>query len=353
MDDELNFRESLELLVQREGFLTRTAATLEEARRELAATAHDVVLVDLILPDGEGLELLQARDGLGEPEFVVVTGNASLDSAVQGLRAGALDYLTKPVDQSRLRAVLANVARTRGLKAEVGRLREELCDLGRFGRLVGSSTPMQEVYRLIYRVAPTSATVLITGESGTGKELVAETIHDRGQRRGQTFLPLNCGAIPATLIESELFGHERGSFTGADQTKKGYFERADGGTLFLDEITEMSPELQVKLLRALETSQIMRIGGEKPIPVDVRVIAATNRDPEDAVKSGKLREDIYYRLNVFPIALPPCANGATMSGTSPSIFSMPATRRWERRRSGPERLSRGCAVTRGPATYES
>jgi DNA-binding NtrC family response regulator len=164
---------------------------------------------------------------------------------------------------------------------------------------------MQNVYRLIQRVAPTDATVLITGESGTGKEIVAETIHDRGPRRASIFLPLNCGAISPTLVENELFGHERGSFTGAHETMKGYFERADGGTLFLDEITEMSPELQVKLLRVLETGQVTRVGGDGAIPVDVRVIGATNRDPEAAVKEGMLREDIYYRLNVFPIALPP------------------------------------------------
>ncbi len=304
VDDEPSFRESLEGLVGREGFAIRSAGTLGEARQELESSMHDVVLVDLKLPDGEGLELLRGREGPGGPEFVVVTGNASLDSAVEVLRAGALDYLIKPIDRGRLKAVLAHVARTRVLKAEVNRLRDELCGLGRFGRLVGSSPAMQQVYRLIQRVAPTDATVLITGDSGTGKELVAETIHDCGPRRDSIFLPLNCGAIPPTLIESELFGHERGSFTGADQTKKGYFERADGGTLFLDEITEMSAELQVKLLRVLETGQVRHIGGDGPIEVDVRVIAATNQDPELAVKEGNLREDIYYRLNVFPIVLP-------------------------------------------------
>ncbi len=305
VDDEPNFRESLEALVRREGFAIRSASTLAEARQELDSATPDLVLVDLMLPDGDGLELLREKGNSGSLAFVVVTGNASVDSAVDVLRAGALDYLTKPIDQARLKAVLAHVTRTYGLKAEVNRLHDELYELGRFGRLVGSSPPMQKIYRLIQRVAPTDATVLITGESGTGKELVAETIHDRGLRREEVFLPLNCGAIPATLIESELFGHEKGSFTGASQTKKGYFERADGGTLFLDEITEMSPELQVKLLRVLETSRVTRVGGDQRIPVDVRVIAATNQDPEAAVKAGKLREDIYYRLNVFPIVLPP------------------------------------------------
>jgi DNA-binding NtrC family response regulator len=198
-----------------------------------------------------------------------------------------------------------NVSRTRALKTEVGSLRGELRDLGRFGRLVGRSKPMLEVYDLISRVAPTEATVLITGESGTGKELVAETLHRCSARKDAVMLPVNCGAVSPGLIESELFGHERGSFTGAERQRKGYFERANGGTLFLDEVTEMPIELQVKLLRVLETGTVLRVGGNESIPVDVRVVAATNRDPAEAVKAGKLREDLYYRLNVFPIPLPP------------------------------------------------
>jgi len=203
--------------------------------------------------------------------------------------------------------VLANLARTTELKNEIGALRRQLRDLGRFSRMVGASPAMQKVYDMIAKVAPTDATVLLTGESGTGKEVVAQTIHELSKRRRGSFLPLNCGAMPAGLIESELFGHERGSFTGATQLRRGYFERASGGTLFLDEISEMPIELQVKLLRVLETGSAVRIGGDQAFPVDARVIAATNRSPERAVADGKLREDLLYRLNVFPILLPPLA----------------------------------------------
>ncbi len=305
VDDDENFRESLEILVRREGFETRTASSLAEARSKLAAGPVDVMLVDLTLPDGDGLEWSREDPAAAGAEVIVITGSTSVESAVNALRGGALDYLTKPIDRARLGTALVNVARTRALKQEVGSLRGELRELGRFGRLVGRSKPMLDVYDLIARVAPTDASVLITGESGTGKELVAETIHRASARRESVLLPVNCGAVSPNLIESELFGHERGSFTGADKLRRGYFERASGGTLFLDEITEMPLDLQVKLLRALETGRVVRVGGTEPIPIDVRVVAATNRSPEAAVKSGQLREDLFYRLNVFPITLPP------------------------------------------------
>jgi DNA-binding NtrC family response regulator len=305
VDDDPDFRESLRAIVEREGFAVRTAGSLREARDALADSAPDVLLVDIKLPDGDGLELVRDPEVTALAEVVVVTGHASVDSAVEVLRAGALDYLTKPIDRARLKSVLAHMTRTRALKHEVTSLRGALRELGRCGRLVGRSKPMQQVYDLIERVAGTDASVLVTGESGTGKELVAETVHRLSPRRRRPFLPLNCGAISPNLIESELFGHERGSFTGADRQRKGYFERASGGTLFLDEITEMPPELQVKLLRALESGSFLRVGGSDPIQVDVRIVAATNRNPEDAVREGKLRSDLYYRLNVFPIGLPP------------------------------------------------
>jgi DNA-binding NtrC family response regulator len=308
VDDDADFRDSLELLVQREGFETRTAGSLAEAGERLAACVPDVFLLDLTLPDGDGLAWLREEPAAGESEVIVITGSTSVDTAVDALRGGALDYLTKPIDRARLRTALLNVGRTRALKQEVGSLRGELRDLGRFGRMVGRSKPMLEVYDLIARVAPTDATVLVTGESGTGKELVAETIHRCSARKESVLLPVNCGAVSPNLIESELFGHERGSFTGADRQRKGYFERASGGTLFLDEVTEMPAELQIKLLRVLETGTVVRVGGTEPIPIDVRVLAATNRNPEEAVKAGKLREDLYYRLNVFPIGLPPLRN---------------------------------------------
>jgi DNA-binding NtrC family response regulator len=305
IDDDTNFRTSLELLVQREGFVTRTAGSLAEARESLAAGAPDVFLVDLTLPDGDGLAWLRSEPAASTAEVIVITGSTSVDSAVDALHGGALDYLTKPIDRARLRSALMNVTRTRALKEEVGSLRGELRDLGRFGRMVGRSAPILAVYDLVARVAPTDATVLIIGESGTGKELVAETLHRCSARKNGLLLPVNCGAVSPNLIESELFGHERGSFTGADRQRKGYFERATGGTLFLDEVTEMPIELQVKLLRVLESGTVVRVGSNETVRVDVRVVAATSRDPAEAVKAGKLREDLYYRLNVFPIALPP------------------------------------------------
>ncbi len=305
VDDDPNSLSALAELVENEGFATVTAGTLADARARLASTPPDVVLVDLMLPDGGGLDILPDLDPTHRAEVILITGNATVDSAVAALRIGVLDYLTKPVDVRRLKTVLGNVSRTLALKEEIGTLREELRQLGRFGRLIGNSTAMQRVYDLVVKVAPTDATVLLVGHSGTGKEVVAATIHELGRRRKQPFHPLNCGAVPPNLMESELFGHERGSFTGAQQLHRGYFERASGGTLFLDEITEMPMDLQVKLLRVLETGTIMRVGGDSMIDVDVRVIAASNRSPETAVKEGKFREDLLYRLNVFPITLPP------------------------------------------------
>jgi len=304
VDDDANFVEGFAELVAREGFSTATARGVREAKAEIVRRAPDVLLIDVQLPDGSGLELLQEPDA-GSPDVILVTGHASVETAVEALRRGAADYLTKPVDFARVKMVLANVSRTRELKEEIGSLRGELRELGRFGPLIGASPAMQKVYDLIARVAKTEATILVTGETGTGKELVAQTIHEQSRRHREPFLPLNCGAVSPSLIESEMFGHERGSFTGADRVHRGYFERANRGTIFLDEITEMPIELQVKLLRVLESGAFNRIGGNDAINVDVRVFAASNRDPEAAVAKGKLREDLLYRLNVFPITLPP------------------------------------------------
>src|SRR5437867_810022 len=305
VDDDVNFALGLAEVVSREGFATKTANTLKEAKAEIARSVPDVLLVDLHLPDGSGLDLFKELEGSPGAEIILITGQATVDTAVEAMRRGASDYLVKPVDFARVKQVLTNVARTRELKEQIGNLRGELRKLGRFGPLIGASAPMQRVYDLIAKVAQTDATVLLTGETGTGKELAAETIHSLSRRHKEPFLPVNCGAVSPNLIESELFGHERGSFTGADRMHRGYYERAHKGTLFLDEITEMPHELQVKLLRVLETSKVTRIGGNEQIPVDVRVLAATNRKPEEAVAKGKLREDLLYRLNVFPIPLPP------------------------------------------------
>src|SRR5688572_23823451 len=311
VDDDEDFRASVAALAKREGFETRLAGTLEEARKIMIDSPPDLVVADLRLPDGHGLELLAGGIPASDTEFVVVTGNASVETAIRAIREGALDYLPKPFEPAKLTGVLANVARTRGLKRELSGLRWQLRRLGRFGKLVGSSPPMQEVYNLIARVAPTNATVLVVGESGTGKELVAETLHTLSRRKDKPLFAVNCGAVSPNLIESELFGHEKGSFTGADRRHLGYFERAAGGTLLLDEITEMNPELQVKLLRVLESGRFLRVGGNDSIEADVRILAATNRDLGEAVENGALREDLYYRLNVFTITLPPLRERGT------------------------------------------
>jgi len=303
VDDDSNSLSAIAALVSREGFTTTTAGDLREARRALQVEAPDILLVDVQLPDGSGLDLLNERPP--SVDVVLITGHATVDTAVTALRLGAADYLTKPVDVPRLKAVLANVVSARDLRGQVAELRAELRQLGRFGSMIGASTVMQRIYDLVAKVSHSDATVLVTGESGTGKELVAETIHRLSRRSAKGYVAINCSAISPTLIESELFGHERGSFTGADRTHRGCFERADGGTLLLDEVSEMSADLQSKLLRVLETGTVLRVGGDKPIKVDVRVIAASNRDLDEAVSEGKLRQDLLYRLKVFPILLPP------------------------------------------------
>src|SRR6187402_2938955 len=307
VDDSASTLESLEQLVKLEGFTTSTAATMDQARAELAKQPPDVVLVDLNLPDGSGLSLFDSINGLSDtpPAVVLITGQASLDSAVEALRRGVSDYLTKPLDVERLRKILQDISQTKRLPDELRELRSEQQRTGRFVGIVGRSDPILRACELITRIAPSSASVLITGESGSGKDVVARAIHELSRRRHGPWVPVNCGAITPSLMESELFGHERGSFTGAERRHKGYCEQASRGTLFLDEITEMPIELQVKLLRVLETNSMARVGGEQPIQVDVRIIAATNRRLEDAVAAGKLREDLFYRLNVFPIHLPP------------------------------------------------
>jgi two-component system response regulator AtoC len=311
VDDDLDVVEWLQEVARMEGFTVARAQSLREARIELGRQRPDVLLTDLRLPDGQGIELVSELEKPEATEVIIVTGHATVDSAVAALRAGASDYLVKPADLERVQAVLRHAKKTSALQHEIGELRDALRKLGRFGKILGSSQRMQVLYDQLSRVAPTSATALLVGESGTGKELASATIHELSRRREAAFLPLNCGAVSPQLIESELFGHERGSFTGADRQHKGFFERAHGGTIFLDEITEMPMELQVKLLRVLETGSFMRVGGTSLIVTDVRVVAATNREPEKAVGDGKLREDLYHRLNVFPIRLPPLRERGT------------------------------------------
>jgi two-component system, NtrC family, response regulator AtoC len=305
VDDDEDFRDSLHRLLTREKYDVQSAADLAGARAALTARDFDAVFVDQELPDGNGTDLLQDPCRSIATEVVVVTGHASVSSAVDALRRGAADYLTKPTDTDLLQATLARLGRVCALRKEVEGLREALRDRGRLGPIVGRSRSMQPVFDMIQRVAPTDASVLIQGESGTGKEVVATALHELSLRKHAPMVAVNCGAIPENLIESELFGHEKGSFTGADRQHRGFFERADGGTLFLDEITEMPAQLQVKLLRVLETGCVQRVGGSAPIQTDVRVLAATNREPEEAIRAGKLREDLFFRLAVFPIRLPP------------------------------------------------
>jgi DNA-binding NtrC family response regulator len=298
------FHGSLALLVAREGLSVTRAATLEEARARLADERPDVMFLELGLRNGNGTDPAKSANGR-HPDFVVISGNATIEAAVDALRQGGFDFLSKPVQRGRLREILAHVAHTPQLNGKVSILRGELRHLARFGPMVGRSPSMRRVYELIRKVAPTRASVLITGESGTGKELVSQTVHRMSPRATKPFLAVNCGAVAPNVIESELFGHERGSFTGAERGRKGYFEEANGGTLLLDEVTEMSADLQVKLLRVIDAGRLFRVGASEPISVDVRVIAATNRDPQTVVRQGLLREDLYYRLNVFQIEVPP------------------------------------------------
>ena len=306
VEDDKNALGALAELVADEGFEVKRATSVRTARARLADQTPDVVVLDLILPDGTGFDLIQDLQGQTDHvEIVVITGHASVSTAVEALRHGAGDYLTKPVDTARLKLMLANLKRSRELRPRLSELRRQVRKVGGFGVLVGAAPAMERVYEMVSRVAPSTATVLITGESGTGKELVAESLHQLSRRAGNPYLVVNCGALSPTLIESELFGHERGSFTGADRVHRGYFERADGGTLFLDEVSELPLELQAKLLRVLEAGALTRVGGEKTVKVDVRIIAATNRDLEAWVAEGKFRGDLLYRLKVFPIEIPP------------------------------------------------
>jgi two-component system response regulator AtoC len=306
VEDDLSTRKGLEESIKDLGGEPKSVGTAREAARALEEFDPRILIVDIHLPDGDGIEVLRgARETDPEREGIVITGQGSIDNAIEALRAGAFDYLLKPLRPAQLEVVFNRLADRRRLESEVETLRAELQETGRLGDLVGRSETMTRIFDVIRRVARSNAPVLITGASGSGKEVAARTIHRLSRRAGKPFVAFNCGAISPTLIESELFGHERGSFTGAEKRRVGYFEEAMGGTLFLDEITEMGAELQVKLLRVLEDKTLRRVGGSQELKVDVRLISATNRDPREAIREGKLREDLYYRLNVFPMSLPP------------------------------------------------
>jgi DNA-binding NtrC family response regulator len=305
VEDDPATRVGLVELTRSWGFLAHSAADGEEALRQVTAFRPAIVVTDLVMPRMDGLQLLKAlREQASDASVVILTAQGTVETAVEAIKQGAYDYLTKPVDPQRLRILLDKIVERLETLREVKTLRRQLRDHGSFGRLIGNSPEMRKVYKVVEQAAPTNASVLITGESGTGKELVAQTIHQLSPRASFPFVAINCAAIPETLLESEIFGHEKGAFTGASERRQGCFELADHGTLFLDEVAEMTPATQVKLLRVLQERTFRRLGGRQEQRVDVRVIAATNADPRAAVQSGKLREDLYYRLNVFSISLP-------------------------------------------------
>jgi DNA-binding NtrC family response regulator len=306
VEDEENERSGLAELITAWGYRTETARDGLEGLEKAAGWSPGIVLTDLKMPRMDGMELLQRLAEQPQPIAVVLlTAQGNIDVAVDAMKAGAYDFIQKPVDMARLRQILQNAARQRGTTIELEVTRRKLRDAGELGAMVGSSRPMQEIFRLVEMVAPSTASVLITGESGTGKEMVARTIHELSPRKNKPFVAINCSAIPETLIESEIFGHEKGAFTGALERRAGCFELAEEGTLLLDEIGEMPIATQAKLLRVLEDRKLRRLGSKAETPVDVRVLAATNKVPEDAVANGQLRNDLYYRLNVFNIHLPP------------------------------------------------
>jgi DNA-binding NtrC family response regulator len=305
VEDDPTTRLGLSELVQTWGFTTEAAADGEEALQRITTFRPTIIISDLVMPRMGGLELLRRlKDEGGDLTIVILTAQGTVETAVEAIKEGAYDYLTKPIEPQRLKILLDKIVERQDTIREVKVLRRQLRDQGSFGRMIGSSSQMRKVYAVVEQAAPTQASVLIWGESGTGKELVAQTIHQLSPRAQAPFVPINCAAIPETLLESEIFGHEKGAFTGASDRREGCFELADRGTLFLDEIAEMTPATQVKLLRVLQERSFRRLGGRNEQTVDVRVIAATNVNPAEAVKSGKLREDLYYRLNVFAMELP-------------------------------------------------
>jgi DNA-binding NtrC family response regulator len=306
VEDELHALTGLAELVSGWGYRTDTARDGVEALERVQAWQPGIVVTDLKMPRMTGLELLERLNERKENQAVVVlTAQGSIESAVDAMKMGAYDFIQKPVDATRLRTILANATRQRETERELEVTRRKLRDTGVLGSLVGSSKQMQELFALVERVAPSNVSVLITGESGTGKELVARTLHNLSSRRAKPFVAVNCAAIPETLIESEIFGHEKGAFTGALERRAGCFELAEEGTLLLDEIGEMPVGTQAKLLRVLEERTLRRLGSKTESPVDVRVLAATNKEPETAVADGHLRADLFYRLNVFNLHMPP------------------------------------------------
>jgi len=306
VDDDASVAQVVRFLLEEEGHDTAVAADVATARLALAAGPVDLVVTDLKLPDGSGLDVLKlVKETNPDLPVVLITAFATVKTAVEAMKQGAFDYVQKPFDNDRLKGIVANALRLRDLKLENVRLRDEVA--GRYGlnAIVGASVQMEKVREMVRLAATSEATVMVLGETGTGKELVARAIHFLGRRAAQPFVAVNCGAIPENLVESELFGHKKGSFTGAVSDRDGRFVQADTGTIFLDEVTEMKRDLQVKLLRAIEAHEVQPVGSTDTLKVDVRIVSATNRDPMACVRGGEFREDLYYRLNVFTLPIPP------------------------------------------------
>jgi DNA-binding NtrC family response regulator len=305
-EDDLATSQAWSELIAAWGFRVEVAEDGKRAIELVDSYEPHILLLDLRLPQKDGIQVLSElrEKGLQIPT-VMISGEGEIPDAVQAIKLGAYDYLKKPVDPSHLRLLLNNLSTHLTVSEENQRLRRRLINAGQLGPMIGQSLAMRKVMLLVEQVAPSSASVIIIGESGTGKELVARTIHELSPRHNGPYVAINCAAMPETLMESELFGHERGAFTGADRRREGCFELANGGTLLLDEIGEMKPELQAKLLRVLEEGKIRRLGGSSEVSIDVRVLAATNRNLDNSIKEGRFREDLYYRLNVFAIELPP------------------------------------------------
>ena len=305
VDDEASLREMLGFVFKKEGFEVRLASNFTEGLADALRSSPDVILCDIKMPDGNGLELLRkVKEENARIPVIMITAHTSTEDAVEAMKAGAIDYIKKPFDNDELVLIVRRALGEKTLQEENVYLKQELAAKYTFANIIGKGSRMQEIFRTIGRIGKVSSTVLITGESGTGKELIARAIHFTSTRKDRKFVSINCGALPETLLESELFGHERGAFTGAVKEKRGLFAEADSGTLFLDEISETSPTMQVKLLRAIQEKLIRKVGGNEETSVDVRIIAATNKDLTDLVAQGKFREDLYYRINVIPIALP-------------------------------------------------
>src|SRR5512140_3339033 len=308
-DDELSMTNALSAILTSEGYDVAVAQDGKKALDQLSADDFGVVLADLKMPKLDGLALLKELQRQAIPtECISVTGQGTVDSAVQAMREGAYDYIEKPLNAeklNRLKALIPKALDKFNVQERNRELASKLEGLTHYGELTGQSEAMRSVYQVIEAVAPSTASVLILGESGTGKELVARAVHSKSERAKGPFFALNCAALPKEILENELFGHEKGAFTGSTNEKPGAFEMASGGTIFLDEVAEMSPDIQVKLLRALETRQVRRLGGKKEINVDIRIVAATNKNLQKALAEGELREDLYYRLAVVEIDLPP------------------------------------------------